>query len=420
MKKSLLIFAFFFTYFSSVAGQKEKLEQIFDRYQETEGVTSIKIAKPMFSMLGKLDLGDSEMSDLKPMLDKINGLRMLIIESPRTDSLTGKSAASFAGLSNLQSEISQSLKNLNYEELMSVNSKDAKIKFLSGNAVNGFLENLILSVNAEGSTILMLLDGKVSMEDVNKIASETSISTNNSKKPEINNSPNASRQARSVANFSGVSVSSGVKVNFTQSNKTSVVVDTDADKQNYIKTEVQNGILKISVDNKGKKNLNFKKILVEVSSPNLNRVDVSSGASFNTSNIVREKLADLTVSSGGNFSGDFDLAEKLVLSTTSGSSARVNVKTKEAKIQATSGSSVVVTGNAQQASFVVSSAASCNAQNLASNEVSAQVSSSGSVKVNAKQALKSTTSSGGSVRYQGKPEKFSASNSSGGSTKPID
>ena len=44
MQKLLLIFALLFSYFAQVNAQKDKLDQLFEKYQETEGVTSIKIA----------------------------------------------------------------------------------------------------------------------------------------------------------------------------------------------------------------------------------------------------------------------------------------------------------------------------------------------------------------------------------------
>ena len=80
MKKFLLIFALFFSHFFNVNAQKDKLDQLFEKYQESDGVTSIKIAKPMFKMLNNLNIGDSELDQIKPLLSKINGLKILIVE----------------------------------------------------------------------------------------------------------------------------------------------------------------------------------------------------------------------------------------------------------------------------------------------------------------------------------------------------
>ena len=82
MKKLLLIFALTFSYFFQINAQNAKLDQLFEKYQEADGVTSIKIAKPMFNMLNKLNIADDELSQIKPLLSKINSLKILILEKP--------------------------------------------------------------------------------------------------------------------------------------------------------------------------------------------------------------------------------------------------------------------------------------------------------------------------------------------------
>ena len=80
MQKTLIIFALFFSYFFLMNAQKEQLDQLFEKYQNTEGITSIKIAKPMFNLLNNLNIADEELAQIKPLLSKINGLKILIIE----------------------------------------------------------------------------------------------------------------------------------------------------------------------------------------------------------------------------------------------------------------------------------------------------------------------------------------------------
>ena len=64
------------------------------------------------------------------------------------------------------------LKNLHYEELMTVNSKDNKIKFLAANTTSDILDNLLLTINGEDSNVLMMLDGKISMNDVSNLVND--------------------------------------------------------------------------------------------------------------------------------------------------------------------------------------------------------------------------------------------------------
>jgi len=109
MKKTIFIFALLFSFFTTVNAQKDKLDQLFEKYQETDGVTSIKIAKPMFNMLNKLNINDSELDQIKPLLSKINGLKILIVEKPETKGTDEIKQLNM--FQNLQSDISNSIKN---------------------------------------------------------------------------------------------------------------------------------------------------------------------------------------------------------------------------------------------------------------------------------------------------------------------
>ncbi len=419
MKKLLLILALVFSHFFNVHAQKEKLDMLFEKYQETEGVTSIKIAKPMFSMLSKLNI-DDDLNQIKPMLNKINGLKILILEKPDISNNTGNNdKKNLSFFQNLQSDISNSIKNMNYEELMTVNSKDNKIKFLSSDAANGVLDNLLLSINSEDNTVLMMLDGKISMDDVNKMATEIQHSSSKSSVVTENITSNSVMQVRNVGKFTGIEVSSGIKVNFTQGKNQSVVVETDQNLQQYVSTEVENGILKIRVNNKGRNNLNFKKLLVTVEAPNLQSVKTTSGSSFATMNTVKENSIDVTAESGSSLNADLKANTTVNAQCGSGASLKVYADTTNLIFNGNSGSSSVISGKAQKANYITSSAATLNAQNATVQNVEVSATSGSSVKVNAAESLNSQTSSGASVRFAGNPKEIKTDNSSGGSTRAI-
>lgn len=137
--------------------QMSKLDALFDKYQDTKGVTSIKIAKPMFSMLKNLNIDDDDFKKIKPITETINSIKMLIIED---------------SLPELSKGILDAVKALNYEELMTVNSNGSKIKFLSANPSEKIISNLVLSVVSGKENILMYLDGKLNMDDVSKLVNE--------------------------------------------------------------------------------------------------------------------------------------------------------------------------------------------------------------------------------------------------------
>ena len=421
MKKLLLIFALTFSYFIQINAQKDKLDQLFDKYQESEGVTSIKIAKPMFNMLNKLNINDSELDQIKPLLSKINGLRILIVEKPTAANNTGsQNKLNLGNFQSLQSDINNSIKNMKYEELMTVNSKDNKIKFLSSDATNGILDNLLLNISSEGNTVLMMLDGKISMEDVNKLINETQIYAMGGSEGNTTSasSGSAREEVRKVASFSGIQVSSGINVSFTQDAKQKVVVDSD--RPEFVKTEVVGDILKIYIDNNNNRNLKFKKLSVTVSAPELSKIAVNSGANFNTLNTIKSDYFQIAATSGANLKADLDTKGKVELSTTSGSNVRLNVNADELEMSATSGSSATLYGKIRATTFDVSSAATVNAQDLETQKSKINASSAANIKVNATENINVTGTSGASVRYRSNNNvKRNAALTGGASMKPL-
>ena len=420
MQKLLIIIALLFSYFFQINAQKDKLDQLFEKYQEAEGVTSIKISKPMFNMLNKLNIADDELSQIKPLLSKINGLKILIVEKPAI-SAKPEDQNRQNQFQKLQSDITSSLKNMKYEELITVNSKDNKIKFLSSDATNGILDDLLLSINSEGNTMLLMLEGKISMDDVNNLVNEAEKSATKSSVTTENISSTGVTQVRNVGKFTGVSVSSGIKVNFTQGNNQSVIVDTDQNLQQYVTTEVENGILVIAVKYKENRNLNFKKLLVTIEAPRLSSVKVSSGSLFTTLNTIKENDFDSKISSGANLNADLNIANSVKVDISSGSSARIASTSKTLQFEGSSGSMATLEGNADKIYLDLSSAAACNAQNLIAKNAIVQASSGANIKVHATETLTGTASSGASIRYKGNPEILQGAkkSSSGGTVKPF-
>jgi hypothetical protein len=421
MKKIFIIITLAFSHFFNVYGQeKDKLDLLFDKYQEVEGVTSIKIAKPMFGMLSSLDLGDAELDQIKPLLLKINGLKVLIAEKPAD----GKSPKGIQ-MSQISKDISSYLKNLNYSEIMSMNSGGAKIKFMSAEEKNGILDDVLLSIDSGGEeSILVKLDGKLSMADINKIINSNETKTNSVSHTRYDlaseNTSYLNGENRNVEQFSGIQVSTGVNVVFKQETPTNVKVIADADKLKYVVTKVENGVLKVYVDNKGVKNLKFKNLSVNVSSPRIENIQTISGASFVAVNTIRENNLNIEATSGSNINGTFNANDHINVSVDSGANIRADVTSGKVVFKGTSGSNSNLKGTARTGIFEISSGASCKAENLRINDANVESSSGGSISIEVKDNLKVKASSGASVKYRGNPKIDSnISKISGGSLNQI-
>ena len=402
MKKiSILIVLFLLS--TNIFGQTEELNKLFDKYQDTEGVTSIKIAKPMFKLLNNLKIDDEELGKIQPLLGKVNGLKMLVLEK------SGTSKNPIINEGKIEKEIATSLKNMKYEELVTVNSKDAKIKFMAQDITANVMDNLILNIISEDSSVLMMLDGKISMEDVNNLMSETKNVTSLNPVSSIKSANVQIGSVRNVPAFNGIETSSGVDVEFTQSPTQSVVVKVEPEKQQYVITEVENGVLKIFVRNKGVKNLNFNSLKVIVSGPKLSKLITKSGSIFKAVNQINETTFAASCSSGSQVSGSFKISTNTALDVSSGVSVKMNLETKSLALEASSGSSIKLSGKAESGVYSASSGSSISAGDFVTSSAVVDASSGSSVKINTTESLTASATSAASVQYKGNPSRVTKS-----------
>lgn len=395
MKKILFVFIFMFAGLS-VFGQSDKLNQLFDQYQDTDGVTSIKIAKPMFRLLGNLNIEDADLKKIKPLINKVNSLKILVVDKP--DFNNKDSIVAYNNFQKVQKLMLSALEKLNYEELMTVNSKDNKIKFLAANTASNVLDNLLLSINGKDSNVLMMLDGKISMDDVSNLVNDVQEKTQK-QAPVVENN----YSLRTVAAFHGIEISSGLIVDFTQGKERKVEVFADADKIQFVKTIVENGILKVSIDKSSIKNMKFKKLLINIQNPNLDDLSVSSGSVFNTKNKIIVDKIEAKIYSGAIINGDFN-AKNAFFDANSGSMLNLNILSDEFLLNANSGIMANLTGTVKNGIFKLDSGVSCNAQNLEAQNVIVNINSGAIVKVNASLKLDIMANSGAIVQYKGNPE----------------
>ncbi|AZA62178.1 DUF4252 domain-containing protein [Chryseobacterium indoltheticum] len=427
MKKIFFILTIFLTSFANYSAQTEKLDQFFQSFENKGGVTSIDIKKPMFDLLDRIDISDEYIGKIKPIMRDVDGLKLLVFSKITfPDHLKSENVGQIKMNEEKSERIAKLLNSLKLNELMSMKSDDVSMKFLAENSKDGILENLIFNVDSKDENVVFILNGKMKMDDVNKIINSTNTKVTSSKISLTTNfasedtSSYLSGENRNVGQFSGIDVSAGVKVVFTQENNTSVRVFADADKLQNVITKVENGILKVSIDNKGTKNLRFKNLSVNVSSPKMDRIKASSGSNFTTVNEIRGKEMTVDASSGSGIVAKFQISGTSNFEASSGSTVKASINSDKVLVKSSSGSSIKLEGNTEYISIDASSGASCKADQLTANIGVVESTSGSNVSVSAKDKLTVKASSAGSVKYRGNPQiESNISKSSAGSLNQI-
>lgn len=190
----------------------------------------------------------------------------------------------------------------------------------------------------------------------------------------------AESRSYDVAEFSAVKASTGVKVNIVQGDTPSVNATGEDGKMDRLSVTTENGLLRIRVTKKkggwgwGGRTPSFT---VDVVTPTLKSIDVSSGADVDAQNITAD---------------DFVL-------------------------DSSSGASIDISGTCSRVSADASSGSDIDADNFVCQSAIADVSSGASIDIHATETFSGDASSGGSINVYGKPTDVTSDRSSGGSVR---
>jgi hypothetical protein len=192
-------------------------------------------------------------------------------------------------------------------------------------------------------------------------------------------------EVRNVKNFHGVRVSNGIHLYLTQGNDEAVAVSaSDPDYRDRIKTEVDNGILKIYVDKSDWKfwdDFSKKKLKAYVSVKVIDQLRASSGSQVDVDGSIKSGDLDMDFSSGASFTG--------------------NVEVTKLKIQSNSGAEANITGTAGNCEVEVSSGSSLDGYGLQTDICDASTSSGANLRITVNKELSASASSGGQIHYKG-------------------
>lgn len=192
--------------------------------------------------------------------------------------------------------------------------------------------------------------------------------------------------------FERIEVGQGIDLYITQDSKQSLVVKADENLHRLIKTEVENGVLKIY----SKRNIRrAKSKRIYLSTPVINGIRVSSGADVYTENTINTKTFDVSVSSGAD--------------------AKIDVNASTVNASASSGADLKLKGFSDNLFASASSGSSIKAYSLKSKDATVKATSGADIDVYVTGLLTAKANSGGDIDYKGSPKNIDKRRSSGGS-----
>ena len=239
------------------------------------------------------------------------------------------------------------------------------------------------------------------------------ISVSGESKEGIVPSKNYITQKVKVDNFYGISTSTSIDVNYTQTTgNTDVEIYAPDNLMEYVKVENDGGMLKIyfesEVHGKGINIRGQHNTKVNISAPAIHALHTSSSGDIVLVNGLKTNgLVTVESSSAGEIEGSGISCEELVIEASSAGDIELkNVACSTLQVEASSAGDVSLSGACRSAKLEASSAGEIDADDLKADAVVAEASSSGDVSCYAVESLEASASSAGKVYYKGNPKQI--------------
>jgi hypothetical protein len=152
--------------------------------------------------------------------------------------------------------------------------------------------------------------------------------------------PDKNAESRNVKGFHAIKVSGGIDLYLTQGNDEVVAVSaSDLDLRDRIRTEVENGVLKIYMENKG---MNWgwhdAKLKAYVSFRNLDQLVASGGSDIYPQSQLKVEKLDLRLSGGSDLKGADVAIQELNIDQSGGSDVNISGQVQQLRVDASGGS----------------------------------------------------------------------------------
>jgi len=194
--------------------------------------------------------------------------------------------------------------------------------------------------------------------------------------------------------FNAINISAGLQLTLTQGNRVSLVVEADENLQDIIKTEVKDNVLKIYTTDNIASSV-AKNIFL--TAKYINALKTSSGSETVGTNLIT--------------------TDSLLIDSSSGSEVTLEVKTNMLECETSSGSSIRVSGSSNTLLLDASSGSAINAINLTTKTARVEGSSGSDIDLTVTDQLTASASSGSAIVYYGNPKNINTNDSSSGSVR---
>ena len=197
----------------------------------------------------------------------------------------------------------------------------------------------------------------------------------------------ANAEKRNVSGYHAIQISGGIDLYLSQGDESVAVSASETKFRDRIKTEVENGILKIYVERNEKNNGHIdidwgkRKMKAYVSFKSLDALNGSGGSDIRVDGSIKVMKLALHISGGSDFEGNVDITDL--------------------KVNASGGSDVNISGAVKKLDIDASGGSDFNGYELTADICNLEASGGSDINITVNKELSATASGGSDIFYKG-------------------
>jgi len=140
-------------------------QNVFDKFEDQEGITAVVVNKKMFSLLSKMEVKDKESQQYVNLIKKLDNLRVFVTQSDKKSD-------------EMRSISDKYVKSASLEELMKINEKGKSVKiYVKSGASDSQIKELMMFVEGSGNeeTVLMSLVGDFDLNELSVLTDKMNL-----------------------------------------------------------------------------------------------------------------------------------------------------------------------------------------------------------------------------------------------------
>ena len=140
-------------------------QNVFDKFEDQDGITSVVVNKKMFTLLSKMEVKDKESQQYVNLIKKLDNLRVFVTQSDKK-------------ADEMKSVSDKYIKSSLLEELMKINDKGKSVKiYVKSGASESQIKELMMFIEGSGNeeTVLMSLLGDFDLNELSVLTDKMNL-----------------------------------------------------------------------------------------------------------------------------------------------------------------------------------------------------------------------------------------------------